>query len=69
VKIETGKTYVIKVTDNKTVDILHEYTKKEKFMKQLYPVVALIIKVLLLIISALVPPLLLITIPVIMVKK
>lgn len=61
-KVEVGKIYVIKILDNKNVNILHEYSKKESFMYNIYSMAITVLKIFSVLISVVIPPLLFITI-------
>lgn len=62
-KLEVGKTYVLKVIDQKSVELLHEYTKTERIARNVYPNVLLTSRILLFVLSVCVTPLLMITVP------
>jgi hypothetical protein len=61
-KIEVGKTYVIKVQDKNNIELLHEYSKKESFIYNIFPKTIIALKMLFILISIAIPPLLFITI-------
>lgn len=63
-KLEVGKTYVIKITDEKNCEILHEYSLRERIVKNIASVLHTLLKTLILLVSVCVPPLLLITLPI-----
>jgi len=67
--IEVGKTYVVEIKDSNNIELLHEYSKKEKFVHQIYPMLITTIKALSVLISVAIPPLLLITIPLLKKKQ
>lgn len=62
-KIEVGKTYVVAIKDKNNIELLHEYSKKENFIYNIYPMAITILKVFSVLISVVIPPLLFITIP------
>ncbi|CAB4125494.1 hypothetical protein UFOVP53_152 [uncultured Caudovirales phage] len=62
-KIEIGKTYVVAVKDKNNIELLHEYSKKESFIYNIYPKVIMILKIFSVLISVAIPPLLFITVP------
>ena len=61
--IKSGRTYVIRVVDDSNIAILHEYTKREMIVSKAYPIIATSIKIILVLVSILIPLLLFMTIP------
>lgn len=55
VKIEAGKSYVIKVVDKQTCEVSHEYTKSEKAAKNILPILFNTGKALLFMVSIFIP--------------
>jgi hypothetical protein len=62
-KLEVGKTYVLRVTDPKSCEVLHEYSKAERAAKLLIPNALRVGRILLFAVSVCIPPLLLVTVP------
>lgn len=65
VKFEIGKKYVVKMKDEKSVELLREHTSRENVMFNIKNYLSNTFKVVVVIVSVCIPPLLLITIPLI----
>ena len=61
--IQPDKVYVVKVRDGTHADILHEYTKRERVIYNIKVNSITALKILVVIVSILIPPLLLVTMP------
>jgi hypothetical protein len=62
-KLEVGKTYVLKVTDHKSCEVLHEYSALEARVRKIYPNTMQVGRLILFAVSICIPPLLLVTVP------
>lgn len=61
--IEADTTYVVYVKDGSTAEVLHKYSKREAIIYNIGSISKCTFKVLIVLVSVLLPPLLLITIP------
>lgn len=64
-KFKVGKYYIVKLTDQRNCEVIREYSKFEHFIYSIPDYSKTILKVLAFIVSIAIPPLLLITIPMI----
>ena len=67
--VDIGKTYVVRIKDAQSADILHEYTTREKIIHDIKEISLNLLKGSILLISIIIPPLLFITIPLMKTKR